>query len=361
MNKLINLFCKLVSIPSPSGKESAVTNFIKDYLEQKNIKTNIDDYGNLIATIPGDVSLPTLLFVAHMDTVETGDKPIKAIINGNIIETDKTTILGADDKASVACLLDNIDEIIALAKHPNIIFAFTVREEDGKMGSSMLNIPDKIDYCFNLDGSIELGVVVSQTLGEMPFKIIIKGLAAHAAIEPEKGINAIITAAKIIDQLPIGKDENDTTLNIGTISGGKANNIVPDEVIINGSTRAFDQENIDSILEKLKNIIQTICDQTKCTYEIILLKDESVPCLPNNTNQEILKIIKKANNVMNLPYKIIKGSYCSDANFLSTKYPTITLCRGSKFPHSVNEQISIDNLQGFKNLVLEIIKQVLGN
>ena len=133
------LFLDLVRIPSPSGEEKSIGIFIQRYLDGIGIKSRFDNAGrknnsnsgNLIAKIPG-TTITTILFVAHMDTVEKGDRLVKPKLMNEIIVSNGDTILGADNKASIACILSSITEILSLQKRPTVIFIFSTREEAGK-------------------------------------------------------------------------------------------------------------------------------------------------------------------------------------------------------------------------------------
>jgi len=368
MNELTQLFMDLVKIPSSSGKELIVGNYIKRYLHKLKIKSKFDqagmlndsNSGNLIVKLDGDPALPTVLFVAHMDTVETGKDQIVPKVEKGIIKSRGNTILGADNKVSVACLLISIKEIKSWTIRPTILFAFTTREEEGRMGSSLLNVAEKIDYCFNLDGPEDIGNFVYQTLGEVPFEISLKGKAAHAAVEPENGINAIKAAAVLINQLPIGRNKKGVVLNIGKISGGTANNVVPDEVTLKGQVRAFYQNDIDSILNKIEEALKRACSISGCSYEFIKKPEEGAPVASINKKHQIITIAKNATKAIGKSPNLLQGFYTADSNFLAGKYPTVTVCSGGKLPHSFDEYVSIESLNELQKLIKAIIKQMIG-
>lgn len=365
MNTVSKLFCDLVQIPSPSGKELAVGKFVQTYLAGHGIKATFDttgkgngsNAGNLIAKLTGDKNLPTLLLVAHLDTVETGDRPITPKVKNGVITSDGTTVLGADDKAAVACLMEVLVEISRWEKHPSIIAVFTTKEEEGTMGASLLRLPDKIDYCFNLDGPSDLGAFMYQTLGEVPFEIELIGRAAHAAVEPEKGINALAAAALLITKLSIGKDAQHNALNIGTIQSGKANNIVPDHAKLKGMVRSFTQGGLEKLLLHVEQATQEVCAKTGCTYALVKHEKDGAPPASLEKNHPIIKIAQKAAKAVDLPFKLEQGAYTTDGNFLAQHYPTLTFSQGGKNPHAFDEFITVEDLEKSNALLVEIIKQ----
>lgn len=365
MNKLTKLFYRLVSIPSPSGEELAVGNFIKSYLKDIGVEANFDNTGlinqsnsgNLIAKLEGKKKLPTLLFVAHMDTVEVGGISIRPKIVDGVIKSAGKTILGADNKGSVAALLEALKEISLWNFRPTIIAVFSTREENGQMGISLLNLPDKIDFAFNIDGQGPTGRFVNKTLGEIPFEIKLFGKAVHAAVDPEKGINAIKAAGLIITQLKIGKDKKGNVLNIGRITGGKANNIVPDEVILEGQVRAFTEVGLAKSLTEIEKVIKSVCKRMGCSYEFIARPEKGAPPFSLTKNHKIIQIAKSATKSLELPFFLETGSFTCEANFLTKKYTVLNVCRGGQMPHSTSESITVKELKQLKDLIKELARR----
>ncbi|MDE1811016.1 MAG: M20/M25/M40 family metallo-hydrolase, partial [Candidatus Micrarchaeota archaeon] len=200
---MANTFCRLVSIPSPSQSELGVATHIKRRLDSLGVDNYFDgaanytksDTGNLVAKIGN--GRPSLMFVAHMDTVEDGKQRISPRVKGGVIKSAGKTILGADDKAGVTALLGAISELHKTADIPATTFVFTTTEEggDAAMGASHIGIKEQIDFTFSVDGSDRPGMFMHQALGTMMFEVEIKGKQAHAEIRPEKGANAVKAAS----------------------------------------------------------------------------------------------------------------------------------------------------------------------
>jgi tripeptide aminopeptidase len=361
-NNIVILFCSLVAIPSPSGRERAVGNYIQQLLAERDIPSGFDgtghlndsDAGNLVARVKGNLPY-TILFVAHMDTVETGERPISPRIVDNVVKSDGTTILGADNKGAVAALISALFEIQKLESHPSVVAVFTTREESGKMGSSVLDLPDAIDFSFNIDGDGSTGAFVYQTLGEIPFTLRIVGRAAHAASEPEKGINALTAAAEIIASLPIGKSESGIVVNVGKIQGGIGNNVVPEVITMSGQVHAFTQEEIDETYKNIEASVNDVCKRTGCTYELLKNPEEGAPPASLPQAHELILFAQKAAAVAGLPFSLSKGYYTTDANFLSRKYPTLNINRGGTGPHSHEESLPIESLYQLQKLILSLV------
>jgi tripeptide aminopeptidase len=147
-----DLFLELVAIPSPSGRELVLAEQIAGWLNDAGVSTRFDgsgpdngsDAGNLIATVPGAPGRSTLLFVAHMDTVETGAEAVRPLVDDDdVIRSAGDTILGADNKSAVAAVMRTClaARQLPAAHRATVVAAFTSREESGRMGASLLDLP----------------------------------------------------------------------------------------------------------------------------------------------------------------------------------------------------------------------------
>jgi tripeptide aminopeptidase len=138
--RLLKTFLQLVQIPSPSKEEGRVVGYIIKRLRSLGLKPFQDGFGNLIVNIKGKIrEADPIFFNAHMDTVATDGK-VKPQIKKGIIYSDGSTILGADDKAGIAAILELTtvlkEENIA---HGNIQLIFTAAEEIGLKGAKNLD------------------------------------------------------------------------------------------------------------------------------------------------------------------------------------------------------------------------------
>lgn len=367
MQSLRDLFLDLVKIPSPSGEELQVANFIKEELVKFKIQARLDgtgnkngsNSGNLVVKLSGNLNSKTLLFVAHMDTVQQSGEQVKPIIENGVIRSDGTTILGADDKASVACLIEVLKEVNTWKKRPTIIAVFTNREEKGLLGINYLDLSENIDYAFNLDGQGKLGTFVNRALGNIPFELTILGKSAHAAIEPEKGINAIKAAVMLIDKLDLGKNKDGNFLNIGKILGGTAENIVPDKVLLYGEVRSFKKIGLDKQLKTIEKEAKEVCGKTGCKYSFEIKPKEGMPAFNLSESHQIIKIASAAAKSADLTFQLTEGFFSCEANILAEKYPVLNVCRGGKMAHSNEESITVQELMDYNKLILALVSQFL--
>ncbi|MCH8108973.1 MAG: M20/M25/M40 family metallo-hydrolase [Chloroflexi bacterium] len=244
-DRLVKTFTDLVQIDSPSGEEEAIAVELVRRLVELGLIVERDDYGNIISSVDGE---NPLLLSAHMDTVEPG-RGIKPRVDGDRIFSDGTTILGGDCKAGVAAILEALESIKEDGT-PHIPFqvAFTREEEIGLTGARNLDISMiKAKEAIVFDGEGPPSQITSASPTYIGFEIEITGRAAHAGVEPEKGLSSIRIAAEIISRLPQGRLSDDTTFNIGNIEGGTVRNAVPENTILKGEFRSRNLEALDTI------------------------------------------------------------------------------------------------------------------
>ena len=359
---IADLFCSLVEIPSPSGSELEVAEYISRYLKKNGIDSYLDNSGahirsnsgNLVAEVGG--SGPTIMFVAHMDTVETGSVKIRPKIKNGTATSHGNTILGADNKAAVAALVSAIIDLKKDNSHSNIIAVFSAREESGIMGVKYLKLNKKVDYAFIIDGGSPAGTFITRALGQTPFKIIIKGREAHSAVNPEYGRNAIKSAGLIVASQKLGRFQDGSTVNINKIDGGGSTNIIPGQVIILGEVRAFSPEAMKKRFSELEAHSRKACKITGCKFNIIQEKKEGAPPF-HIGNNKIAEIAKKATETAGFRFELKSENGTTEANWLKTRIENlIGMSRGGKNPHSKEESIKISEIIDTKKLILSISK-----
>lgn len=258
--RLVKTFCDLVQIDSPSGEEETVAIELCHRLKRLGIDVIRDNYGNMIASLPGD---NPILLSAHMDTVEPG-RSIEPVVDSDRISSNGDTIIGGDCKAGVAAILEAIESILEDdMHHKGFEIAFTREEEIGLVGAQNLDF-SKINSkeAIVFDGEGPVSQITSASPTYISFDLQITGRAAHAGVEPEKGISAVHIAAKIITLLPQGRLDHETTFNVGLIEGGSVRNTVPENTTIRGEFRSRNLETLDEMTRQLTDAINQVRKNT---------------------------------------------------------------------------------------------------
>lgn len=360
------IFTTLVQIPSPSGKEAKVADYLEKYFKELGWKTwrdasgkiNESETGNLYCYLEVNKNLETFAFSAHMDTVQKEGDIVKVKFDGKTFRSDGTTILGADDKAGIAALVGAAKDLKKDKLKHNVLFFFPTREETGMMGSSLFNKKGigKIKYFFNLDGGGTPGLFVYKALGFKNFLIKVKGKAAHAAKEYEKGKDAMKAAALLITLLPIGKDTKEgSTFNIGAIEGGSATNVVCDLVELKGELRGFREDTMARLKEVVLKKAKEVENKTGVKIEVIFDEKGAAPPLIGNSDNEICDLCKKVALKIGLKPSFSEAFYTCDGNFYSALgYATITVSRGGSDAHAKTESLLLADLEKTVELIKEI-------
>jgi tripeptide aminopeptidase len=353
---MVQTFCELVRIDSESGDEREFLDHLGQLLEGRLDATcSRDEYGNLIARLRGKRSGQgsPVLFACHGDTVKPG-KGVEPLVEGDVIRSRGNTILGADDKAGVA---EFIQAIETADRHPPIEFVVTREEEVGLTGARHLDF-DRIDARagFVLDGDTLDGIVVG---GPSHFLIdaTFLGKAAHAGMEPEKGISSIVAASRAIAALPLGRLDARTTANVGIIEGGLIRNGVPETTRIVAECRSLDHDRAAKVAELMEQICSVNARSVGASAEVrseLAYRAHSIP-----EDAGVVTVAAGAVRAMGLDpaVRVICGG--TDASIYNEQgIETVVLGTGVRDEHSCDEHILISDMRRAVNLLQHIFAAI---
>ncbi len=367
--RIIEEFLELVNIDSVSGKERLVADLLINKLTALGLEVIEDGAGgkvgsvtgNIIGKLPGNGRGPALLLCAHMDTVEPGCG-IRPLLEEGVIRSAGDTVLGADDKAGITTILEVLRMIREnQIQHGDLEVVFTIWEEGGLFGAKNLDyhlLQAKNGFVLDSDGAP--GTIITRAPSQDRIGAVIKGKAAHAGINPEEGINAIQVASHAISLMRLGRIDHETTSNIGIISGGKATNIIPDSVTVEGETRSLVAAKREALTEHICGTIRESAAKFNARVDIVTetlytdfhLNEESLP----------VRLAVKAAGNLGLTAKLEKTGGGSDANIFNSRgIATAVLGIGMKKVHTTEEYISVDDLAGNARYLLEIVKAAQGD
>lgn len=268
------LFSELVSIDNPSLREEKMSEKLKKILDDLEIPYEEDHAGekiggtcgNLYAYVKGDLSLPPLLFSAHMDSVSPAVEKKAVLHEDGTITSDGSTVLGADDLSGICSIIEALTSLKEDGRsHRPLELLFDVAEETYCAGIQQFDftrLKSREAYVLDLTG--EIGGAAYQAPAIVSFTAHFTGKATHAAFSPEKGIHAIKAAALAITAIPCGH-VGETTVNIGTVKGGEADNVVPSDCEITGEVRGFDNDTVFAQLDAIGRIVDNIAKETGST------------------------------------------------------------------------------------------------
>lgn len=361
--RVVKTFIDLASISSPSKHEDQVRDYIVQKLQAYGLNVIEDDTatkiqgtsGNLICTIEGKQDLH-ILFDAHMDTVDPCEK-VTVVQDGNYLRSDGTSVLGGDDKAGVAVMLECIDTIMAMETYngPTLTFVFSVCEENSLQG--VKNLDEKyiqdVDYAFVLDGEEHVEWVVNQTPYGCKGDLIIHGKEAHSGVCPENGINALYVAAQAIVQCPNGRVDEETTCNMGVVSGGKAKNVVMPDVKIEFESRSLNLDKLNALVEQIETTFDATAKQYGATFENTLKYGTPGYTLEKDT--EIVQYLDAAMKQCDLKMELVKCGGGSNANiYHMKKVPALNIGVGAYDVHSKQEHLDMRELIKLSHVVKKL-------
>ncbi|WP_010251544.1 M20/M25/M40 family metallo-hydrolase [Acetivibrio cellulolyticus] len=364
--RMVDEFLELVRIDSLTFKEREMADRLKIKLDDMGFSVEEDDAGkkiggnagNLICKIAGNKNAPGVLLMAHMDTVVPGIGK-KPIVDGNIIKSDGSTILGGDDVAGIECILEAI-RVLKEKKvpHGDIFIAFTVAEEGGLWGAKNLDT-DRINakFAFVMDDGGSIGHVAITAPSQNKIDVVITGMAAHAGIEPEKGVSAIQIAAEAISGMKLGRIDDETTANLGIISGGQATNIICERLEIKAEARSRNMVKLETQTKHMKDCFEKAAEKFGGKVEF---KSELLyPSFSIGEDDDIIKILKEASNKVGIELKLEATGGGSDTNIINEKgIEAVDISVGMDKVHSVEERICIDDMVKATEFLVSIIASV---
>lgn len=365
-DRLVEDFMALVRVDSETRNEQEISKVLKQRFGELGLLVEEDDAaaktghgaGNLFATLApasGGEGTP-IFFTSHMDTVTPGQGIKPQLDADGYIRSDGTTILGADDKAGIAAMLEAIRVIRENnLPHGHVQFVITVGEEAGLYGARAMDparLKAKLGFALDSNGTIGDIAVAAPTQAKITMKVI--GKSAHAGVNPEDGISAIQVAAKAISRMSLGRIDKETTANIGRFEGGGATNIVCDHVTLDAEARSIVQHKLDAQVESMRAALNSAAEdygaQAEFESEIIY------PAFNFTESDEVVALASEAIEAIGCTPRTFHSGGGSDANiFNGFGIPTVNLAVGYEHIHTTKEQIKVEDLAKTARLVVEII------
>jgi len=372
LERLASVFTTLCEIDSPSKQEGRVAEYLKSVFvemgaevsEDDSAKQTGSDCGNLFVRFPdGGLDKEPVFFNCHMDTVLPAIG-VKVKREGDVFTSAGDTVLGSDDKAGIAVLI----EVMRTLQEKNIPYGpveyvFTTCEEVGLLGVKALDPSDikgKIGYALDSSG-INRVIVGAPAANRITAKI--KGVASHAGLSPEKGISAIHLAAKAIARLKLGKLDSESTANIGLIQGGTATNIIPESVVVHGEVRSHTLSKLEDYIQKIKDAFQEEVDnwtdpenviegQPSLDFRVV----EEYPVMKLDKESAVIKRIEESAATLDSKLDYVVAGGGSDANiFNSFGIQCAILSTGMDKVHSTQETIKLSDIALTADLVMAIL------
>lgn len=355
---LNELFAELCAIESPYGREAACAERVGGELRALGLAPTADAAGNLFASLPsanGGIEGGVLL-CAHLDTVPlTG--PVDPVCDDGIWTNRHDAILGADNKAAVAVMLQAARRWAREPPPIPVELLFTVGEEDALRGAKDFDasrLRSRFGYVF--DHASPIGEIVLASPHYHRIVAELHGVAAHAGIRPQDGRSAIVAAARAIAAMPLGRLDEETTANVGTIAGGSGINVVPERCRVEAEVRSLDEQKVEALVSELVDHLTDGANAAECDLDVNVARlfhgYRLKPSAPEvQTAEAALRACGHA------PRHIATGGG-SDANALiAAGFPCANLANGTEHPHQPNEQVTVAALEGMLDVTFGLLDE----
>ncbi len=365
-NRLIDTFIEMVEISSESFNEKDMMDYVVAKLKQLGMRVDFDKAGEIVGSngtniygyFDGNSDLEPVILSAHMDTVKPGNN-VKVVIDGDIIKTDGTTVLGGDDKSGIAIALECLETIVEnnLDSRP-VEVVFTICEEVGLLGGKNLDyskINGKQAIVFDSGG--EIGLITVQAPGQYKITGKFVGVPAHAGLEPEKGINAIQVAAHAIENMPLLRIDEETTANVGFFNAGVATNIVTPEATVVCEARSTNADKLEAQVQAMVKSMEDAAAKYKTTVDVETVKAYEPYLIASDA--KIVTDFSKAFELCGVEAKLVPSGGGSDSNsFNNNGITSIVTSTGMSKVHTTDEFIKKSDMILCAKALLKYLNEV---
>ena len=367
-SRLLQTILELVQIDSESRNERNLADYTMKKLQELGFAVKEDDAatftggnaGNVVAYLEGTEQGQSVLFCAHMDTVAPGNG-VKPVVSDGKVSSDGTTVLGGDDKAGIAAILEALQSIKENnTAHGPIQVVFTVSEEVGLLGAKHLNLEDlnPVDAAFFFDSDGMPNQICVASPYHIDITAVFHGRASHAGVEPEKGISAIQMAAHAIASMNLGRLDEETTANIGIIQGGSATNVVAGETTIHGDARSLTKEKVMAQIASMKDCCEAAAKQFGGTVDVQI--EECYAAIDLDESSTTVQLAKKAILRMGMEPQLVKSGGGSDANvFCGKGIPATNIGCGMNNVHSVQEYLNLTEVKAAAEFIEAVVQEAI--
>jgi tripeptide aminopeptidase len=355
--RLNGLFAELCAIPSPTGREGAMQDRVTAELASFGVTTEADATGNLLARMAGPGERPVLLCV-HLDTVPHDGIPIEPVLVDDGWENAHEGILGADNKAALAVMLEVARRATIEGSPVGLELLFTVSEEDALAGAKAFDASRLTsDFGYVFDHATPIGEVVVASPTYFRLEASFRGKAAHAGIRPEDGRSAVLAAALAIAAMPLGRIDPQTTANVGSVQGGSGStNVVPERCRLLAEARSLDPARVEDVVAGIVDALHDGAAQAECDVDVI--SEKLFTGFRVRPGAPELAAAEAALRACGYEPTRIQTGGGSDANALQAAgFPCLNLANGTERNHEPTERVSVPALEGMLDVALALLDE----
>jgi tripeptide aminopeptidase len=351
-SRLEDTFLALCEIPSPSGHEAEVAAYVGSELEALGLAVEEDATavetgaacGNLYTRIPGPEGARSLMFCAHLDTVPLADRVEVELVDG-FYRNRRDAILGADNKATVAILLELARECAAAPPPVGVELVFTASEENGLRGAKAFDVTRlDADFGYVFDHASPIGelIVAAPTYYHVTGEFV--GRASHSGLRPEEGRNAIVAAAKAIGAMHLGRIDEETTANVGVIEGGTATNVVAERCRVEAEVRSLDDDKASIRMQEMVDTLTWAASETETDVDLSV--EEQFRAYRIAAAEPVLLAAEAALRDSGVtPVHTASGGGSDAHAFIGKGFRCLNVANGTEANHTADERVSAAALE----------------
>jgi tripeptide aminopeptidase len=297
-----------------------------------------------------------IFFCAHLDTVPpTG--PLEPVVEDGVVRNAGGTILGADNKAAVAAMLEATRRILTDGlPHAGVELLFTPMEEIGLHGAKQFDtsrFEAELGYVY--DQAAPIGEIILAAPTHKNIFATFSGQAAHAGMVPEEGRSAILAAARAIADLRLGRLDEETTANVGVIHGGTSRNVVPERCHIEAEVRSHDDAKLADLVQETLDTLAYAASISDCAVETELV--EVYRAYSFHPDDKPVSIARTALEACGYPVTLSRTGGGADANvFNAAGLPCVNLANGMTAIHTPDEHITVADVEGMVEVTLALVE-----
>lgn len=365
--RLHDTLTELCAIPSPIGAERAVADRVMAELAGMGITAEEDDAGarlggtagNLLARVPGrSPEARTIMLCAHLDTVAVSG-PIEPVIEDDGWTNRHDAILGADNKAAVAVILEVARRASVEGSPVGLELVFTVGEEDALAGAKLFDVGQlQSEWGYVFDHATPIGEIIVAAPTYYRFLATFHGRAAHAGIRPEAGSSAVLAAARAIAAMPLGRLDEQTTANVGHIEGGVAGatNIVPEWCSVLGECRSLDEGRADALIAELVAHLQDAANDPTAPCDVDVDVERLFTGYRHRQHAPAVLAAEEALRTCGYtPERIVTGGGSDAAVFELNGLSCTNLANGTERNHQPDERVALAALEGMLDVTFALL------
>ncbi|MDH4140687.1 MAG: M20/M25/M40 family metallo-hydrolase, partial [Coriobacteriia bacterium] len=304
--------------------------------------------------LEGRASSAVLVLSAHMDCVQPCEG-VDPVVEEGLVTSAGETVLGADDKAGIAVILEACRRLVASdGTRPGLRVVLTVSEEIGLKGAKALDAHEVHgDLCLVLDADGGPGGIVVAAPTQYTFVANFLGVAAHAGVSPEHGRSALVMASKAVAAMRLGRLDEESTANIGTVNGGTATNVVPASAEMTGECRSLDSARVEDIRESMDAVMRDAARSEGGSVQIGWTKEYEGYRFAED--DPLLSLLASASEEVGLKPRTFRTGGGSDANIMSALgVPALALSSGMRDVHSTFESVHVNDMEALTRLVVKV-------